>query len=403
MEVLISAIAVLAALIGHAAIWVGFVNRIHGTGAPRHFIVKGISAIGHMGLVLAPPAAAWYLWRASRTTAGWTSAIDSPGPIWLYLVACWVLAPIVATLWIARHWLRRPPAQLLAKTTTLIDTASSLDTKPLHGFRANLLSLVPGNQVLQIAVEELEVKIARLPPALDGFSIVQITDWHITGRIGLEYFRQVVSRANDLAPDLVALCGDLIEDINHFDWIPETFAKLRARHGVYYVLGNHDLYTRDVPHLRGLLAAAGVVDLGGCWKRIEARGEEIILAGNELPWFSPPANMTSSPPRSSSHEQLRILVSHSPDQFTWAQRHDFDLMLAGHTHGGQIRLPVIGPIFSPSLHGVKYASGTFFAEPTLMHVSRGISAELPIRLNCPPELTKLVLRKGDSRPTQNSN
>jgi predicted MPP superfamily phosphohydrolase len=158
------------------------------------------------------------------------------------------------------------------------------------------------------------------------------------------------------------------------------------------VLGNHDLYTYDVPHLRKLLAGSGVVDVGGCWKRLELKGAEIVVAGNELPWFEPAADMRNCPPRSQEHPQLRILLSHSPDQFDWAQRCDFDLMLAGHTHGGQIRLPIVGPIFSPSRHGVKYASGTFFAEPTVMHVSRGISGELPIRLNCPPELTKLVLR-----------
>jgi predicted MPP superfamily phosphohydrolase len=67
-------------------------------------------------------------------------------------------------------------------------------------------------------------------------------------------------------------------------------------------------------------------------------------------------------------------------------------MLAGHTHGGQIRLPVIGPIVAPSLFGVKYASGVFYEAPTLVHVSRGVSGLDPIRINCPPEVTKLILR-----------
>ena len=71
--------------------------------------------------------------------------------------------------------------------------------------------------------------------------------------------------------------------------------------------------------------------------------------------------------------------------------HDVDLMLAGHLHGGQIRLPWIGPILSPSRQGVRYASGVFQSPPTTLHVSRGLSGELPIRLNCPPEVTELVL------------
>jgi predicted MPP superfamily phosphohydrolase len=103
--------------------------------------------------------------------------------------------------------------------------------------------------------------------------------------------------------------------------------------------------------------------------------------------------MTSAPPPPSAGGPPRILLSHSPDQIDWAQAHDFDLMLAGHTHGGQFCLPLIGAVLTPSLRGVKYASGVFSAPPTLMHVTRGVSAELPVRLNCPPELSRLTLRK----------
>jgi predicted MPP superfamily phosphohydrolase len=99
-------------------------------------------------------------------------------------------------------------------------------------------------------------------------------------------------------------------------------------------------------------------------------------------------------PQPQAHGSLfRIAVAHSPDQYPWAQNYDFDLMLAGHTHGGQIRFPVIGPVLSPSRFGVKYAAGTFYEAPTLMHVSRGIAGTRPLRFNCPPELSKLVLRR----------
>jgi predicted MPP superfamily phosphohydrolase len=91
---------------------------------------------------------------------------------------------------------------------------------------------------------------------------------------------------------------------------------------------------------------------------------------------------------------LRILLSHSPDQLEWARRHDFDLVLAGHTHGGQIRFPLIGPIIAPSRFGGRYACGVFCEPPTLMHVSRGVSSMFPVRLRCPPELAKLTLVRG---------
>ena len=88
---------------------------------------------------------------------------------------------------------------------------------------------------------------------------------------------------------------------------------------------------------------------------------------------------------------FRLLLAHTPDLFPWAQQLDFDLMLAGHNHGGQIRLPWIGPLISPSRYGTRYASGLFQEGPTVMHVSRGVGGEHLLRWNCPPELALLVL------------
>ena len=86
---------------------------------------------------------------------------------------------------------------------------------------------------------------------------------------------------------------------------------------------------------------------------------------------------------------------HTPDLIGWGRQQDYDLLLAGHAHGGQIRIPGIGPIICPSVHGVRYASGVFQKGRTMMHVSRGISGLQPIRLRCRPELTQLTLRRPD--------
>jgi hypothetical protein len=192
----------------------------------------------------------------------------------------------------------------------------------------------------------------------------------------------------------------LIDEIDYLAWMPSTLAKLSAPLGVYFLLGNHDLFTGHAPRIRQELIQAGLIDVGGRWSRLEIHGAEVIVAGNELPWFGPAADMEACPLRRDGN-QLRILLSHSPDQFNWARRRDFDLMLAGHTHGGQIRPPVLGPIVCPSWYGVKYASGTFYARPTVMHVSRGISSEKPLRFNCRPELGRIVLQtRPKSQPAQ---
>jgi predicted MPP superfamily phosphohydrolase len=90
---------------------------------------------------------------------------------------------------------------------------------------------------------------------------------------------------------------------------------------------------------------------------------------------------------------FRLCLSHTPDHITWARRHEVDLMLSGHVHGGQVRLPLIGPVVVPSLYGRRFDSGTFHLPPTVLHVSRGLSSEQPLRYNCRPEVTKLVLRR----------
>jgi predicted MPP superfamily phosphohydrolase len=140
----------------------------------------------------------------------------------------------------------------------------------------------------------------------------------------------------------------------------------------------------------------GHYDLGRQDYRIKLEsGGQIELTGNEQPWFerhSPRRTTFEVVDQSRAANVLRIGVSHSPDQLAWARRRKADLLLAGHTHGGQIRFPGIGPIVAPSWHGTRYASGVFFQAPTLMHVSRGVAGTHPLRWWCPPEISLLTLR-----------
>jgi predicted MPP superfamily phosphohydrolase len=116
-----------------------------------------------------------------------------------------------------------------------------------------------------------------------------------------------------------------------------------------------------------------------------------VLGVNELPWFEPASNFDVVPRHDESGLPLRILLAHSPDEFKWAQANEVDLMLAGHLHGGQVRLPLLGAIVSPSRYGVRYALGVFTAGNTVMHVSRGTGSLTPLRYNCPPEISLLTL------------
>jgi predicted MPP superfamily phosphohydrolase len=284
-----------------------------------------------------------------------------------------------------RRLRRRAPWVLRHEHATTYDLGASLDRNTALSGLGRVFGYLPGNEILRVEITEKTLGLPRLPQRLAGLSIAHVSDLHFTGRIGKAYFERVIELTNDLQADLILLTGDLVESAACFSWIEDTLARLSARYGTYFVLGNHDLRA-DPRRLRRLLVEAGHVNLGGSWRTIEIDGECVLLAGNELPWMAPAADLAGCP-----NAALRILLSHSPDQFEFARRHDFDLLLAGHTHGGQVQLPLLGPIFAPSRHGVKYASGTFYEPPTVMHVTRGVSGEVPLRWNCLPEVAKLTL------------
>lgn len=376
------------ALFGHAALWVGFVNRVHATAFPRR-VVDTLSWAGLAAVTFLPLGFAVGLARLGyRPPAALPWSAMAPGAV-AYLAVCWLVGGGVLALWTWNRVTHRSVDLLWSHRSRLMKLSGGPpgSEEHLHHFLAHL----PGNQILQIDVSQRTLHVPRLDPRLDGLRLVHLSDLHFTGRIGKAYFREAFALTNELDTDLVAITGDLVDTNECIDWVPELLGPLKARHGVYYVLGNHDLRI-DWARLRRALDAAGLVDLGGRWVRREIHGAPVILAGNELPWFPPAADMQTAPPRTADGGPLRVLLTHSPDQFDWAVAHDFDLALAGHLHGGQYRLPFIGPVLSPSRQGVRFACGIFYREPTILHVSRGLSGKTPVRLNCPPELTEITLR-----------
>jgi len=385
----------LAALLGHGLFWIAVVNRLHGTGVPRGVQSAGtLACAAAMGAILVAYGF-WYVdhFRGDLARVPWG---ELPGSMWPYLGLCWIAAVTGIARWIGRGLSSRPPEVLRFYRTRVVELAPKRDSRAARDAPRgeerdhHFLVRLPRNEILRLDLSERAIDVPRLPAALDGLSIVHLSDFHFTGLVGKTYFSEVARHSNQLEPDLVAITGDLVDRNECIDWVPDTLGRLRARYGVFYILGNHDVRI-DTGRLRDAMHDAGLIDVGGRWLDIKIRGERIILAGNELPWLFPAADMTRCPRRTPSGGPLRIVLSHSPDQLDWARANDADLLLAGHTHGGQIRLPFIGAILTPSLTGVRYASGLFYAPPTIMQVTRGVSGELPVRMNCPPEMARLVL------------
>ena len=257
------------------------------------------------------------------------------------------------------------------------------------------IALLPGNEQFSVEVSTKTFSLPNLPNEWDGLSIVQLADTHFRGAVTRKYFEEVCEQALALKPDLFVFTGDLLDAPSLLDWLPETFGRLQAPLGQYFILGNHDWYL-DANSIRKEFERHGWIDMASRWIELASRksGPPIILAGDESPWMGTHPDMSQV-----SGELFRILFSHTPDNITWARDHLFDLMFAGHTHGGQIRLPLLGPVYSPSRFGCRFASGVFWLDPTLLYVSRGLSGREPIRYNCLPELTKLVLRSCDAYPS----
>ena len=286
----------------------------------------------------------------------------------------------------------RPPACQISNESTVIDfrTDDGVWKTTLVGPRPmRRIALLPGNEQFTIEVSTRSFVMPKLPKEWDGLSIVHLADSHFRGAAACAWFEAVCARAADLKPDLYIFTGDLLDDPTLLNWFQSTFGQLKAPYGQYFILGNHDWYL-DAPAVRKEFERHGWIDLSGRCMDLASTtsgAPPIVLAGDESPWMGKHPDMTGVP-----DGRFRILLSHTPDNITWAREHCFDLMLAGHTHGGQICLPVLGPVYSPSRFGCRFASGAFWRVPTLLYVSRGLSGREPIRYNCRPELTKFVLR-----------
>jgi len=254
-----------------------------------------------------------------------------------------------------------------------------------------------------IEVSQKDVLIPGLPPAFDGFRIAQISDIHMDEFTEAFFVRDVVNRVNSLKPDAVFLTGDFVTS----EYAPRKFAigagwqcagllnQLACRQR-YAVLGNHDFMV-GADAVSEALTDNDIIVLRNYYMPLERSGGRIWLAGLADPLQGSPDPEATIPAsiRNIPQEPI-ILLCHAPDYvddlLTFPSGQAVSLMLCGHTHGGQVRLPLIGPLVLPFM-GRKYVRGWFRFGRLQMHVNRGIgTVSLPVRFDCPPEISMLTLR-----------
>lgn len=236
--------------------------------------------------------------------------------------------------------------------------------------------------------------IDNLSPAFHGFRFVQISDLHLEEYTEDFFLRRVIRRVNQLKPDMVLITGDFISrgpmsigvSYSAAARCAELLTALECpvRYGI---LGNHDAAVGSSV-IRGHMEYNGLPMLVNEHVRIERHGEHIFLCGlDDIAWGSP--NLEDAIP--ASPDAPVILMAHEPDYADTIASHPrgslVDLILSGHTHGGQIRIPGFRPLALPVL-GKNYAEGHFQVGNSQLYVNRGIgTVGIPFRLNCPPEIT----------------
>jgi uncharacterized protein len=253
----------------------------------------------------------------------------------------------------------------------------------------------------ELEILELTIKLPRLPDAFAGMKIAQISDFHFREFTEASFLQAVVRRVNDLAPDLVVLTGDFVSNkpLGNRIGIKMGYhcAELLSRIECplrYAILGNHDALVSSRAVTDALLTH-GIPVLANGFVPLERGGQRIWLAGTEDALMQRPDLAAALPSGRRPGLETVILLSHEPDFADYAVGRQIDLILSGHTHGGQILLPFIPPLLLPDL-GVKYVHGLFrLRDGMQLYVNRGIGAvNLPFRFRCPPEITLITLQPG---------
>ena len=266
----------------------------------------------------------------------------------------------------------RPQTPLRTLALNLSEAARSALTEPFR-----------------LTVEHQQIHLRRLPRELDGFRVVQLSDIHHSPFTSREQIKRAVETANSLKPDIVALTGDYISKERAYAApCAELLGALRSRHGVYAVLGNHDHWT-DASLITDLFRAEGITVLVNQGMHFEKNGAAIWLAGVDDTMVG--LEDLSLALAGSSDKEFKLLLAHNPIILRRAARAGVDLVLSGHTHGGQVSLR--SERNAAGRPRRRLLKGLARQGETQIYITRGLgTVVLPVRFGCPPEVSLLELR-----------
>ncbi|MEP3479530.1 MAG: metallophosphoesterase [Fuerstiella sp.] len=401
MNLVIGILILLICCIGNAEWWVVLINRRHALKF-RHSVLHRIRKFHDFGLTVIPVVMVAFVGfgRNGLLVGGTWSTLAWPQQGLLLVTG---LGFVPFSIGVIRFQLRKVPAGVVIEHSVLKRPLeghlSDEIRQSMYGEASNFVRNFPGNQIWQLEVNRKRFQIPhRQPATLEGlehhssaavqksFSVAHFSDVHLIGQPGRAWQEFVIDELIALKPDAFVFTGDLLDRMDWLPFVEEQFQRISQVAPGYFILGNHDWHL-DWQVIRNTLKKSGWIDLNERHLIAKLNGCDVLLAGTEAPWLG--ENPVVPKP---GDEDFRILLSHAPDQRDYAVESQYDLMLSGHNHGGQIALPVIGPVYSPSQFGVRYAGGIFQHQGMLMHVSRGTGAKDPLRFRCAPEISLLTIQ-----------
>lgn len=244
-------------------------------------------------------------------------------------------------------------------------------------------------------INHYNIPVSNLPHSFHGFKIVHITDIHFGPLVSLNFVRNVIHKANAIPADMIVCTGDYVHEKHsktHIDTVWPVLSQLKAQYGVYSVLGNHDHWA-DFEQSQYWLERTGQ-NLRHKSVKISKDGEDLWLAGAGDHFedsLGIDKALKNVPP-----DNCKIVLAHNPDSADQMFRSTVDLFISGHTHGGQVNIPFVGPLILP-VANKNYSSGYIQSEKFGVFISRGIGwAIIPVRFNCFPEIAVLNLTPMES-------
>jgi predicted MPP superfamily phosphohydrolase len=379
----------MSSLAGQAYVIVAGFNRLNAQGWNRK-LIKVSEKIHILAGALLPVVffiAESYLFSHSDKSYESLTFFDLQPITQVYMVTMTTIALLFTPLWLSIR-----PQFVLAKDRYHIASEQkfkrdTLEVSPYSNKTTQVLGKIPRNEIAWTDANHKTLRMDLLPEELNGLRIAHLSDIHLTGQLSYEFYHRAFNWIAQQQPDLVVVSGDIVDFDENLKDIEPVFEQLAAPLGCYFVLGNHDKRLNDPMQICHRLKKIGWHDAGATQHTIRNKSTSIEIIGNEKPWFDRYENGIPT----AESGAWRLGIAHSPDQFAWGINHNCSLLLCGHTHGGQIRFPIFGPLIAPSMHGSKYASGVFYRNGTLMHVSRGMAGVHPLRWGCPPEVSILHL------------